>query len=154
MNLPRATIHTLDLPPDAQPELQVAGHDHFLLNQPVSRVYAGRKESKRIVQLLGDSAKFDFSPYEHSCQLVYIDGAHSFEYLINDTAAAFRMADECSAIIWDDYWRPAEDVVRYLNRRTDLRLFRLPDSRLVLWLSDSALDLISRRESRTREAAA
>jgi hypothetical protein len=140
MNLPEATIHTLDLPEEVAPGLPVAGHDFFLLHQPVARVYEGRRESRQIVQLLGDSARFDFTPYEKRCQLVYVDGAHSFEYVANDTEVAFRLVDDCAAIIWDDYWRPAEAVVRYLNRQRHLRLFRLPDTRLVLWLSNWALD--------------
>jgi hypothetical protein len=144
MNLPHATIYTLDLPPDEKPQLQVAAHDHFLLHQPVTRVYEGRQEAKSIVQLYGDSARFDFGPYERTCQLIYIDGAHSFEYVASDSKAAFRLADDCAAIIWDDYWRPAPGVVRYLNGRRDLRLFRLPESRLVVWLSEAALELLNR----------
>ncbi len=153
MNLPEAMVYTLDLPPDGRPQLQVAGHDHFLLNQPVSRVYEGRSEAQRIVQLFGDSATFDFSPYARRCQLVYVDGAHSLEYLENDTEVAFRIVDDRAAIIWDDYWRPAEGVVRYLNSRNkNLRLYRLPASRLVLWLSDCALDWLMRDSASPRGA--
>lgn len=138
MNMPGGTVHTLDLAPEDDPALKVDGHDHLLIHRTAKHVYAGRPEAQRIVQHFADSARFDYSPYAGCCGLVYIDGAHSYEYVASDTEAAFLMLGERAAIIWDDYWRPAEAVVRYLDSRRDLELFRLPGSRLVLWLTPGA----------------
>lgn len=131
-NLPRATVHTLDIPPEESPTLRLIGADvanlsHFARD----RAYTGTSENSRIVQHLGDSARFDVLPFRGSCDLVYIDGAHSFEYVKSDTEAALRMVAPHGVIVWDDYWRRVPDVPRYLHTRGDLPLVRLPSSRLV-----------------------
>jgi hypothetical protein len=69
---------------------------------------------------------------------VYIDGAHSRDYITNDTNVAFELVSDGGVVVWDDYHRFAPDVTAYLNERSDLRLARMPDSRLVVWLSPQA----------------
>jgi len=44
-----------------------------------TRAYEDRPEGNRVVQHLCDSATFDYRPFHKSCELVYVDGAHSFE---------------------------------------------------------------------------
>lgn len=138
-NLPEATIHTLDLPEGATPVLPLlsSDRDHLLTFRRLA--YEGHPAARRIVQHRGDSARFDFSAFKGNCQLVYIDGAHSLPYVANDTGAAFAMLSAQGAIVWDDYWRLVPDVACYLNGRQDLKLFRLPETRLVAWFSGPAL---------------
>jgi len=57
----------------------------------------------RITQFLWDSATFDFSPYEGTCSLVFIDGSHAFDYALSDTDRAMKLLDEDGVIIWHDY---------------------------------------------------
>jgi predicted O-methyltransferase YrrM len=138
LNCPRATIHTLDLEPGQAPTMALEKIDAIHIAEAPTRLYAGRPEADRVEQLLGDSATFDFTPYHASCDLVFIDGAHSSEYVKRDTGTAFQLLTQRSAIIWDDYWRMAPDVVEYLDSRKDLDLCRLAGTRLVMWLSDEA----------------
>ena len=98
-----------------------------------------------IVQHFGDSAKFDFSPFIGTCDLVYIYGAHSFGYVKNDTHAAFEIVSTKGAIVWDDYWRRIPDVARYLHTLKHAGLLRLPESRLVVWLSRAAREPVHQR---------
>ncbi len=137
-NLPDATIHTLDLTPAAHPSLAVFHTDPIHFSNDARRVYQGEPEEARIVQHLGDSAGFDFTPYQHACQVVYVDGAHSYEYVANDTKVAFTLVNDVAAIVWDDYWRYIPDIPRFLNALDKRNLFRVPSSRLVIWLSDQA----------------
>jgi hypothetical protein len=143
-NIPGATVHTLDLPPGAYPALPVFHTDPAHFDNFARRVYEGEPEEHRIVQHFGDSANFDFSPYQHTCQVVYVDGAHSYEYVANDTRVAFRLVEveEVAAIVWDDYWRHIPDIPRFLNSLEKHNLFRVPNSRLVVWLSDRAIALL------------
>lgn len=134
-NLPKAVVHTLDLPPSSTPVLEILPSDRGNLIDFPQRAYEGTPEEKRIVQHLGDSAQFDFSPFRGACDLVYVDGAHSFEYVKSDTEAAFEMVRAKGAIVWDDYWRRVPDVPRYLHTLTGLRPVRLPETRLVMWLN-------------------
>jgi predicted O-methyltransferase YrrM len=138
MNCPSATVYTLDLEPGQAPTMALAKIDATHIAEAPARVYAGRREADRVVQLLGDSATFDFTRYHGSCGLVFIDGAHSSAYVKRDTETAFRLVTQRSAIIWDDYWRMAPAVVEYLDSRKDLNLCRLAGTRLVIWLSDDA----------------
>jgi hypothetical protein len=139
MNLPNALVHTLDIPGHHKPILQLSASDHGNLYRAAKRVYFGTAEAGRIVQHLEDSATFDFSALEGSVDLVYVDGAHSFEYLANDSKAASRMVSASGAIIWDDYWRRVPDVPRFIDSLEKRNLYRLPGSRLVAWFSDEAV---------------
>jgi len=138
MNLPSATIHTLDLPEGATPTLALAPGDSENLGGGRSRVYVGHPEQGRIVQHLDDSATFNFAPWRGACDVVYIDGSHSYDYVASDSRAAREMVAEAGAIVWDDYWRKTPDVVRWLDEMGDAALYRILDTRLVVWLSAGA----------------
>jgi hypothetical protein len=139
LNLPDATVHTLDLPADAEPALRLGSSDASNIIPFATRAYEGRPEGKRVVQHFSDSATFDYAPFRDSCDLVYVDGAHSLEYVRNDSEAAFEMVGDRGAIIWDDYWRRLPDVATFLHSLDRGPLFRLPGSRLVAWFAEPAL---------------
>jgi predicted O-methyltransferase YrrM len=140
MNLKEARIHTLDLPPDQQPIFYYSAADKVNIDfiNRRRRVYEGRAEAGRIVQHLEDSAKFDYSAFRGSCELIYIDGAHSLEYVRNDSRAAYEMAAPVGAVVWDDYSWSEPGVGAYLHSNLRKNMFRLPNSRLVLWLTPGA----------------
>ena len=136
-NLPAATVHTLDLPPDERPALPLEPGD--LPNRRVpARVFDATRAPGRIVPEHGDSARFDFSPWRGACDLVYIDGAHSAPYVESDTRNALAMLSPRGAIVWDDYWRAVEGVRTVLDARADLVRHRVPETRLVVHLSRGA----------------
>lgn len=138
-NVPELTIHTLDLPAGGAPELYVERDDRtFIPARRRRHVFEGHPEERRIVFLEGDSAKFDFSTFRTTFDLVYIDGAHSYDYVAKDTESAFQIVNDSGVIVWDDYLPGWEGLVRYLHERTDLELYLVPGTRLVLWLSQAA----------------
>lgn len=139
LNIPQVTVHTLDLPATSAPILDVEHDDRkYMPGRQSERVFEHRLEAARIIQHSGDSARFDFPGLGQKFDLVYIDGSHSFEYVGNDTRAAFSIVADTGIVVWDDYQRDWPGVVRYLNERTDLALYRVPSTRLVVWLSDRA----------------
>lgn len=79
--------------------------------------YLGTEYAKRIVQLYGDSATFDFSPYTSLIEFAFVDGAHSYDYLMSDTKNTLRMmAGGRGTIVWHDYDSPFwPDVTVGLN---------------------------------------
>jgi hypothetical protein len=127
------------LPPGTNPALTILDGDVSHIAGGFMRAYEGQPEQERIIQHLGDSATFEFAPFYGTCQLVYVDGAHSHEYVEHDTREALRMVADPGAVIWDDYWRQVPDVAHYLNSHPKQNMFRLPGSRLLIWLSDKAL---------------
>lgn len=139
INLPKSRIHTLDIPINQAPTLPLERNDASHILARTDMVYSGQEEENRIVQHLGDSATFDFSDFHNTCDLVYIDGAHSYEYVASDTKSARRLANSNGIIVWDDYWRNVPDVPRFLHSLPQGGMFRVPNTRLVVWLSQSTI---------------
>lgn len=114
----KAKIYTLDLPAEGinTTALRIKTSDATFIQKEVSgREFLKRdKEKKQITQLFGDSAAFDFAPYEGKIDFVFVDGSHAYEYVYNDTAMALACLRGGKGIImWHDYgWR---EVVRALN---------------------------------------
>lgn len=100
-----ARVFTLDLPATNAPELSVAEGDKRYINKPASGArFAGTALGSRITQLFGDSATFDFKPYAGKVEWMFIDGAHSAEYVRNDSRVAREvMAATGGWIFWHDY---------------------------------------------------
>ncbi|HVF52682.1 MAG TPA: class I SAM-dependent methyltransferase [Actinomycetota bacterium] len=137
-NLPHAVIHTLDLPPREQATFDLNEDDIANRIEFDRRAYETLPHEGTVNQLLGDSARFDFSPWRQACDLIYVDGAHSVDYVRSDTAAALGMLSSGGAIVWDDYWRLVPSVRDALSEETDLSLWRVPDTRLVVHLAPGA----------------
>ncbi len=102
---PNIEIYTLDLS-----GIEAAGHTVLELtdrndydNWERGVRFQATPEAARIVQLYEDSATFDYSPYRHSIDLVYIDASHSYSHVRSDTEAALSMLSHCGTIICDDY---------------------------------------------------
>lgn len=137
-----ADIHTLDLPAEELDASDVTGADIKYVNKPISgaRFRTGPNKDlpcvKRITQHLGDSAKFDFSPWHGRVDLIFVDGAHTHDFVMNDSEAAFRMlAPEGGVIVWHDYgvW---PDVAKALDEikvaRPDLPLVNVRNTSLAV----------------------
>jgi hypothetical protein len=97
LDLPREEIANVFLP------IHAGDSKHILKNESGAR-FKGRPEGRKITQLYGDTAKFDFSPFENRIDFVFIDAAHSFEYVLNDSKIALRLlARGKGTILWHDY---------------------------------------------------
>ncbi len=110
-------IYTLNLPPDtAEVSLDTGNVDVELASKVISgERFLGTSEQESIEQLWGDSAKFDFTPYHGQMDLVFIDGAHSENYVASDTGNALRLIKrEGGWIIWHD--APYFGVVKFLKK--------------------------------------
>ena len=115
---PGARVFSLDLPVD---QLETTGlslerADRAYVAKPlIGARLGGRPGSERVTQLLGDSATFDFSPYYQLIDVVFIDGAHAYDYVLSDSRQALKMLRlERGIILWHDYggW---PGVTRALN---------------------------------------
>jgi len=141
LNLPDATIHTLDLPAGDRGSLRIERADHlYLPDATPRRIYPDFPAlAARIVQHEADSAKFDFDGLGCQFDLVYIDGAHSYEYVKSDTEAAYRIVAPNGAIVWDDYNSIWPGVSTYLDEQARPGTFCLPmvPRRLAVWFGDT-----------------
>ncbi len=132
-------IFTLDLPPGqattrlqaTQADLHLAQTRHFLEFESLPEIAA------RITPLYCDSAEFHSESYASSFDFIFVDGAHSYEYVANDSRHAFGMLRPGGVIVWDDYGfygKHWEGVARYLQEEAQRRpIFHLEDTRLALY---------------------
>ena len=138
-----ARVLTLDLPrsdiSNAVLHLDESDRRHIEKDESGS-VFARSPLKARITQLFGDSATFDFSKYRRQVDLIFIDGSHSYEYVLSDSRNAIQMISDQGVIFWHDYgaeWWPG--VTQALNElyETDQRFRNMRyiegTSLVVLW---------------------
>ena len=137
-NAPDADVYTLDLPAAAAPTLTLTPMDRHIVGdhaQTEHMLFEGRPEANRIHCLYGDSATFDFSPFLGKVDLFFIDGAHSYEYVRNDTLRAVECCRPGSVIAWHDYGRVGfNGVSKWLHefsRQQGKTIYRAPGGSLV-----------------------
>jgi predicted O-methyltransferase YrrM len=73
--------------------------------------FRGAAVEPRIKQLSGDSLEFDFSPYEGSMDLVFVDAAHDYPHGIADSQTALRLVRPGGVILWHDFDEHFPDLV-------------------------------------------
>jgi predicted O-methyltransferase YrrM len=104
---PNAKIHTLDLPRAAlhNTRMHIDAREEKYVDKASSGVrFSGLGSCNNIVQLYGDSASFDFSPYEDKMEFVFVDGSHIANYVRNDAEVALRLLRGGNGIIlFHDY---------------------------------------------------
>jgi predicted O-methyltransferase YrrM len=118
LNLPdEGRVFTLDLPDELE-------GGALRVDKPVEIQIA--KESgkgslipedlrSKVTFLQADSASFDTAPYRASMDLVFVDGAHSYDYVRNDTAKALELLRPGGVVAWHDCAPNHRDVVRALR---------------------------------------
>jgi len=134
-------IYTLDLPPDVETKYSInSGEEHYAHKpEPGLRYKKYRdiygEEVSRIHQLLGDSATFDFSEYEKSCSLVFVDGSHTYEYAKSDTKRAMDLVERNGVILWHDYgiWQGVTEALEEIEKENQFGLKNISGTSLVYW---------------------
>jgi Methyltransferase domain len=141
INAAHADVFTLDLPPDERAAFALAPGERQYVDkpQPGARFRncdpAWRAAARRITQLLGDSATFDWSPYAGSAGLVFVDGSHAYEYVRKDSATAMRLVAPGGLVLWHDYgrWEGVTRALEELDAERRLGLRHMAGTSLVGW---------------------
>jgi predicted O-methyltransferase YrrM len=64
-----------------------------------------------ITHLRGDSRYFDFAALDMKFDLVFIDGAHQYDFVLSDTKKVFEhLAHENTVVVWHDYGTHPDQV--------------------------------------------
>jgi predicted O-methyltransferase YrrM len=104
---PDAKLFTLDLPKTAITEtaLRIKTGDRKFIDKPQSGSrFLNTPYAAHIQQIYADSAVFDYTPYHNTMDMIFVDGAHSYEYVINDTEKVLPLLKNGKGIIlWHDY---------------------------------------------------
>lgn len=100
-------IDTLNLPVDHGETILGSSKQDKMVhtkNMGSGQVFFGEPEAKRIHQLFGDSATFDFSPFYRQIDFVLVDAGHEYEYVKSDTINSFKLLTENGGlIVWHDF---------------------------------------------------
>ena len=118
-----AKIVTIDLPAQdiGAAKLPLGKYDIQYIMKEASGTKS--RDMKNVVQLYGDSATYDFSPWFGQCDLVFVDACHEYEYVRNDSEIALKLVRPGGTILWHDYGTVFHGVARALNEfyRNDQR---------------------------------
>jgi hypothetical protein len=138
---PEARIDTLDLGP-AEPSLGIQ-KDEPPLRDPatIGSAYRRTEHESAITQHLGDSSSFDYEPFLGQMDLVFVDGAHTYEYVKSDSKAALSLIGNGGVVVWDDCNLVCPGVSRALLelRREGKPIYRVHGTRLAVMRSGSAV---------------
>jgi len=139
------SIFTLDLPSDMETAMDVDEGETAFINKPASGArFTGEPgssfpQSKKITQLLGDSATFNWGPHESRANLIFVDGSHAYEYAKADTESSLKMLASGGTIVWHDYgvWEGVTQALEELQENSDMSLRHVRGTSLVIY-QDSA----------------
>lgn len=136
-------IYTFDLPKETTSKalLNVSDSDQRLIEKNVTGSRFLTPEAKQllgqrtITQLFGDTATFDFSPYYNSCDFVFVDAAHTYDYVTNDSAIALKLLkDNKGIILWHDYDDKHEGSVQaideFASTHPDWNMFHIENTNI------------------------
>lgn len=111
-----SAVFTLDLPEDdprARLQIDDSSEVALTVTRDKGRLVPGDLVN-RVVFLKKDSADLDVTPYLETMDLVFVDGAHSLDYVRNDSEKGWQMLRAGGIIAWHDCRPDDPDVVRYL----------------------------------------
>ena len=133
---PQAQIVTFDLPPEEVEEMGGVVAEQLDIVGGAGAKFHGQPEGEHIVQLFGDSRKFDATPYRASMGLVLVDGSHEYDCAQADSENALSMLEPGGLIVWDDYAARWPGVVRAVDELADrhgLRVIHLAPLELAVY---------------------
>ena len=141
---PSATVVTLDLPADAPVPAAAGVLDsdlQLIQRRDVGALLRQLGLDGRCDQILCDSLAFDPTAHRGSVELGFIDGAHSREYVENDTRKMAAMVAPRGLVFWHDYGGKGRfrDLTNYLDGlRQRAEIYRVPRTTLA-WTTAEGL---------------
>jgi hypothetical protein len=139
-------VITLDLPSDHIALHQLAPGERQYVDKPApgERIRASAwpwsADARRITQLQGDSATFDWSAHHGKAGLVFVDGSHAYEYVRKDSETALRLVAAGGMVVWHDYgaWEGVTRALEELEASRKLGLRHVGGTSLVFWRASEA----------------
>jgi len=109
-------IFTLDLPDESNnTRIPIADREDASIARECGKGSMVPADLRPRIQFLRqDSAVFDESPYAGQMDFVFVDGAHNYDYVKNDSEKGWRMLRVGGIIAWHDCRIQDPGVVRYL----------------------------------------
>ena len=103
-------------------------------------MFTNTMEEKKIKVIFVNSLEFDENEFEKKCDLIFIDGGHTYSIIKNDSEKAFKMIKKNGYIFWHDYVAgksSSRDVFKYLNEiNKNKKLFSIKGTSLVYFCNE------------------
>lgn len=133
-------LFTLDLPCGDATAFDVEEHEKAFIDKPkpgIRFIESSEPAAKKINQLLGDSATFDWSDHFGKAGMVFVDGSHAYDYAKVDTDNAMKLVRPGGTIIWHDYsiWEGVTRALEEIEAEQKLGLKHIRGTSLVIWKS-------------------
>jgi len=142
LNAPTScSIFTLDLLPHQATRFQLEVGESQFVEKPLPGVRFRQcrqslsSSARRITQLFGDSATFDWSNHYGKAGLVFVDGSHAYDYARVDSTTAMQLVTVNGAVLWHDYgvWEGVTRALEDLELTKTLGLRHIHGTSLVVW---------------------
>jgi predicted O-methyltransferase YrrM len=136
---PGAQIDTLDLGAGT-PSLGVQRDEPPVSDlEGIGAAYREAEHEASITQHFGDSANFDYRAFKGDMDLVFVDGAHTVEYVRADSRTALSLIGSQGVIIWDDCNYVCPGVARALLelRKAGRPVYRVHGTRFAVMVSET-----------------
>ena len=104
------------------------------------------KSLANVVHIGHNSHTFDFSRFKGQCDLVFIDGDHSYEGVKIDSGNVFDLLrDDRSVIVWHDYgftpesvrWSVLAGILDGCPKETHSNLYHISNTLFAIYIKDS-----------------
>jgi predicted O-methyltransferase YrrM len=138
LNSPNATVHTLDLQSSQRTAISGLDWESDIDQSTVGSAFRNDANvAARVRQHWGDSRHFDTSQLRGTVDFVFIDAAHSYDFVKSDTEKALELAAQGATVVWHDYSRACPEVQRVVAQQipqfspvalegTSIAVMRLP----------------------------
>jgi hypothetical protein len=118
-------------------------HDRKYIDKANSGLrFRGTDVEDKILQLYGDSATFDYRPYLGKVDFVFIDGSHSYHYVLHDSWTALELVRGPGLIVWHDYVSKGHQCWPGLVRALDELHANEPAFRSIKHIAGTALAVL------------
>lgn len=138
-------IFTLDLPEDYETNIPLSELDWHVAKSIKNKFgtktgsyFSNNPRIKNIVQLLGDSATYDFKDIGNDVDIIFIDAAHDYANKLIDTNNAYKMIKKGGVIIWHDFKSPANpEVTKFINDQAkEKKIYHLRNTLLAIYIHE------------------
>jgi len=138
-NLPKAIIHTVDLPPDFSPQQDAKGSPpkddfHLITRRVVGYEFKGHPVEQRIRQHFGDTAMINFQEMGRPT-FFFIDGSHTYEYCKLDSEKCLALCGGTGTFLWHDCDPAHPGVLQFIKEWRDLGrdITRIEGTAIAYW---------------------
>lgn len=117
MQVPDTHIWTLDLAPEDFDRIN-AIHTVWFRGEDIGREFRDTPEASRITQLWGNTETFDFSAWRSTIDLVFVDAAHDYTHVLQDSRNALMLARPGGWVVWHDFVPQWAGLVQAVHEAT------------------------------------